>query len=379
MALQTGQVRTDYSTVSSKIRRTQQGGILAESRPTKTGIFTYNYPGGKQVREFRPEEEVFHPDSLASLAGAPVTVMHPTSNGGLVNAKTWRDVARGHVCDDVKRDGDYVASSVRILDEDTIDRIEKEGPDQLREMSCGYTADLDFTPGEFDGQHYDAIQKNIRYNHVALLPRNAGRAGRDVGLRLDGAAYALDMDVIRMDDAAVAVPPTVLDAKDFVSKAEYDTVKGQLAAATAQLAEVKTKLDAAEVAINPVNIDKLVQKRTDLITRAKAIVPAKTRSEFKTDGLSDLEIMVSAIKASGSTVKLDAEDWNSAACVKGVFSQLATQEAEVATAHAVVQEGLSQVAKTDAVDQSPKDPYTAFSQRRRDEDYKAFNGTNGSN
>ena len=38
-----------------------------------------------------------------------------------------------------------------------------------RELSCGYYCDLDETPGEYEGQRYDARQRNIRGNHLALV------------------------------------------------------------------------------------------------------------------------------------------------------------------------------------------------------------------
>ena len=43
--------------------------------------------------------------------------------------------------------------------------------------------DLEFTPGEYNGQKYDAIQKNITNNHIAIVWK--GRAGKNASLRLD--------------------------------------------------------------------------------------------------------------------------------------------------------------------------------------------------
>jgi hypothetical protein len=45
-----------------------------------------------------------------------------------------------------------------------------------RELSNGYASLIDFTPGEtVNGQHYDAVQRQIRGNHVAVVDK--GRAG----------------------------------------------------------------------------------------------------------------------------------------------------------------------------------------------------------
>lgn len=45
----------------------------------------------------------------------------------------------------------------------------------LKELSLGYNLTLDETPGEWNGQHYDAIQRDIRINHLALV--REARAG----------------------------------------------------------------------------------------------------------------------------------------------------------------------------------------------------------
>lgn len=350
-----GQVRADVSSV------TTQGGILTECRPTRVGVLTYRYPDGSTRREYRPPEEVFAKASLATLAGAPLTVFHPKTNGGLITPKTYREENRGHICDDVRQDGDFVAVSTRVLDESTLDAV-RSG--RLSEMSAGYTCDIDPTPGTTpDGQPYDVVQRNMRYNHVALLPPGTGRAGREVGLRLDGAAYTADM--LRLDDnSAVAetgkpavLPTTVLDAKDFVPRSEYETVKGQLAAATARLTEMQTKLDAADATISPAALDKLVAARVTLVTRAKALLPAKT--EFKTDGLSELEVMLGAIKLAKPSVKLDEVDAKSLAYVRGLFNGLADSAAEVKQAHGTVQEGVREVGRQDAKDQGKPVDYEA--------------------
>lgn len=42
----------------------------------------------------------------------------------------------------------------------------------------GYFCDYELTPGTFNGIHYDAVQRNIRGNHIALVEE--GRMGSDV-------------------------------------------------------------------------------------------------------------------------------------------------------------------------------------------------------
>lgn len=172
--------RYDYASGSvASHRRTPQGGLIADARLTRTGVLSYLQPDGSSWREFRPPEEVFHADSLATLAHAPLTIDHPA----IVTPNNWKGVAVGHVAGMPERDGDYVAAPLRIHDADAIDKTESG---DLQELSCGYACALDKTPGVYRGESYDAIQRNIRYNHVAAGPAGWGRAGPEVRMRLDG-------------------------------------------------------------------------------------------------------------------------------------------------------------------------------------------------
>lgn len=159
--------------------RTAQGGLRYPATLTRSGVFLYTEPDGSVRREYRPPSEVFAPEALASMRGAPVTHLHPPE--GSVRADTWRRVAVGHVGEDITTQGDHVAAHVYVQDADVLAAIEGQG---LREISLGYDTLYVASPGTTpEGEAYDGIQTRIRVNHAALVPR--GRAGASVGLRLD--------------------------------------------------------------------------------------------------------------------------------------------------------------------------------------------------
>jgi hypothetical protein len=174
-------IRYDAGRISGKVTRTPQGGLRVPAAVSRTGILEYRNPDGTVRREFRPREEVFHEDSLASLAGAPVTQFHP---GGMVSPENFGKVAVGYMGDSARQDGDVVLGTMAIQDGLAVKRVQAK---ELIELSAGYTCTIDATPGEYLGQRYDAVQREIRYNHVALLPPGAGRSGPEVALRLDAA------------------------------------------------------------------------------------------------------------------------------------------------------------------------------------------------
>lgn len=97
-------------------------------------------------------------------------------NHAPVNAANPRnDKVVGAIGSDSVFQAPYLRASLIVWDADAIKRIET---DEQREISCGYRYDPDMTPGQYGGQPYDGVMRNIRGNHVALVEN--GRAGPDV-------------------------------------------------------------------------------------------------------------------------------------------------------------------------------------------------------
>lgn len=188
------------------------GSARFPARLTRTGILEYPQTDGSVIYELRPAEEVFSEDSLDSLRAVTVTEGHPAT----INGDNWRDYAVGHVSDNVKADGIYVAADLVIKDPDTLSKVDSK---ELQELSCGYSVDLDFTPGMYEGQKYDAIQRNIRYNHVGLGPSDWGRAGPQVRV-LDG--------LPKLDDMSTQVQRTDAPANEPAKKDEAETLRKDL-------------------------------------------------------------------------------------------------------------------------------------------------------
>ncbi|EMM0835478.1 DUF2213 domain-containing protein [Enterobacter ludwigii] len=72
-------------------------------------------------------------------------------------------------------DGTYLKNSLVIWDVNSIIGVENK---QQREISSSYRYRLDMTPGEYEGEAYDGVMRDIVCNHVAIVP--SGRAGPDV-------------------------------------------------------------------------------------------------------------------------------------------------------------------------------------------------------
>ena len=169
----------DFSNAkSSKLARTPQGGLKVPARLTRIGVFKYTKADGSVIRECRKPDQVFDPVSLATFQNAPICIDHP----GEVGPDNWQAVSVGHVGEDVRRDGRYVAATLVIQDAAAIRAVERGA---LKDLSCAYDAVVTLERGSFEGEEYDAVQSQIVGNHLALLPKGGGRAGPDCTMKLD--------------------------------------------------------------------------------------------------------------------------------------------------------------------------------------------------
>lgn len=153
---------------------TAEGYLVDRPIVTSTGIFEYIKPDGSVRRELRLPEDVFDPESLESYRGKPIIVTH---DAGLITKSNVGDEQIGTIMSAGYRSGDDVRAEIIIHD---TEEMKAAG---LKELSLGYNLDLEETPGEWNGQPYDAIQRNIRINHLALV--REARAGDRARLNID--------------------------------------------------------------------------------------------------------------------------------------------------------------------------------------------------
>ena len=232
-----------YDNYSFQAIKTDEGFIKDSPIIGRTGILVYMNADGSTRREYRPPEEAFKADSLASIRGKPITMGHH----GLVSNETYsHSKPIGTVLSDGKRDGNNIRADVVIYDLNTDDR----------ELSCGYQTDLEETSGVTpEGEHYDAIQRNIVYNHLAIVPR--GRAG-NARLNMDG-EQILESEVekmskkIKLDNgieydvpAEVEVAFGAMIAKADEQKKELDAMTAKFDSATAEIEKLKQDAAKAE-------------------------------------------------------------------------------------------------------------------------------------
>lgn len=303
---------TRYDRSQLKATRTDEGYLIDTPVVGRVGIQMYRNADGSIRRELRPPEEVFKADSLATFAGKPVTDEHP---GEPVTSKNAKRLAVGIMHAEGRQDGDNVVAQITVFDDQMIDKILNGGK---RELSLGYKVDLEETPGEWDGQPYDAIQRNIRVNHLAIVPR--GRAG-NARLNLDrhdAVAVVNEEEIsmpadnlgrIRLDSGLEyqAAPEVVVAFEKMRGDNAELASKLQAVGVTVQTLEgerdtLKARVDGFAAELDSARKDALETARTELKVRAEL---EKVAESFKLDhaGKTDREVKELVIK----TVRADAD------------------------------------------------------------------------
>jgi hypothetical protein len=354
--------------------RTDNGFLKIEATVGRVGVLNYRRPDGTIQRELRPADEVFHADSLESLSMVPLTLGHPprATTGGLVAPENAAQHVIGHTGENSKRlDGDRLAANVMITHDSGINAVEAG----TRQLSPGYTTELDHTPGVWNGQPYDAIQRKIRYNHVALVER--GRAGPTVSLHLDSDAAEIDqpiinnkeeskpMDLVKINLDGVDFDVTEqakqafeqrLDAKESEVKDLSDKLAEASARADSLAADLEASKEALRKATSPEAVADAVQTRLGLERKA-----AEVLGEAKLDEMADRDIKVEVVKAVNPAVeaKLDCDVYLDAAFDLAVESHKNRQNDALASARKE-SESTRKDAKNDAVD-----VYAAFAERQK--------------
>lgn len=301
---------TDSATLGGT-RKLEDGYLVTEAFAVRTGIQLYRgaevgAADRDVVRVYRPEDEVKAPASLGTFSHAPITLGHPER----VTSDNWADLAKGEVSTEAKWEDGKIKLPLIIKDAAAINAVEAG----TRELSAGYVCRLEFTDGLTpEGEAYDAIQRDIRVNHLAIVPK--GRAGEDCRIG-DGAETwgAAPFVPDSKEDLSMSTPTTTVvlgDKAVTVSAADASAIEAFKAASAKVLQDAQDAHQAVldgkdkELAAKDAEIDKLKGAQlsdADLDKRVAARAQlmgdaAKVDGNIKTEGLSDAAIRKAVVSA----------------------------------------------------------------------------------
>lgn len=282
---------------------TDEGFLIVPGRVARSGIQQYlaselglmDRDPNELINVYRPSDEVFNVDSLASYEASDVTLEHPSE---MVNASNYNSTSVGVVHGVAVKDDDFVLANLIIKSKDAVEAVES-GKVQL---SAGYTALYDNSPGVTeDGQSYEFVQRDIKINHIAIC--NRARAGAQA--RLYDNLGVPTMIKVMLDDgqslevaddaSAKIVTAAFQDMTKRVNDAESKAEK-----ADAEKEDMKEKLDEEKKKSNDSAISERVQLIAQTMDQARKIVG----DSFTCDSVNVPTIQRTALAAKRPTV-----DW----------------------------------------------------------------------
>jgi uncharacterized protein len=174
---------------------------------SKVGVFPYS---GAQIGDsslnpdtiymvYRPENELNNNDTINSFKLVPWTDDHAMLGDGMMPAE--EKGIHGVVGQDVYYEDGYLKGNLKIFSK----KLSKLIDSGKKELSIGYRCLYDMTPGVYNGEKYDAVQRQIRGNHLATVFE--GRSGTDVAV----------LDHFKM----------TFDAKELQKMADYEKEDGE--------------------------------------------------------------------------------------------------------------------------------------------------------
>lgn len=322
---------SDWMTVP--FQRTAEGFLRGRAIVTCAGVFTYMRGDGTVQRELRLPEEVFAAETLESIRLKPVTLNHPTE---LVTSENADELQVGSLGDNPSRttqimdwdgkstdrekltDGLNCAIDMVVTKEDAIKAV----LNGKQALSMGYTCDLEETSGTWCGIDYDCIQRNIRYNHCAIV--DAARAGDNakIDLRLDSADAVLQnrlsgnpgkgdnmLKKVNLDGIEYEAEESVIKFMNGETT-RADNAEKELSSMTAERDNYKERADKAESelaqlkenTIDKAKLDEAVNAKISLLDNAK-----KAGVEFNGDE-SDEDLKKAIIMKVFPKANLDGKD-----------------------------------------------------------------------
>lgn len=252
------------------------------SKANVCGYYGREIPGGAELG-LEPDRlyQMFRdPEELAKAAptfnGLPLTSRHVP----MLVDDPQKHVVVGSTGTDAEFAPPYLRNSLVVWDGKAINAIQS---DEQRELSCSYWYRPDMTPGEYEGVRYDGVMRDIKGNHVALVPD--GRAGNDV-LVMDGSPDGGKSPTPKKEPEMTKKTTILTPRAAVVKGALFNHLRSKLAN------------DASPAALNDALNDALVGVGAGNWTRRRKGLPARLVSALKPAmdaDLADLDALLDVI------------------------------------------------------------------------------------
>lgn len=299
----------------TKRREDINGWLEVRDNPiSKVGVFPYL---GREIgaddpdriyHVYRPEEELNNPETIESFKLVPFIDEHTMLGRDGLPAE--EKGVQGVVGESISFDFPYLKANIKVLSDAAMQLIEGG----KIELSPAYRCRYEMTTGIFNGQRYDAIQRDIRGNHLALV--REGRTGPDVAVQ-DHLIFTIDSAELRIMDpeleAAIrALIVEVLAGMQSDEKKDDDLVVDEDVSEEAPEDAVEAAVEAATEAVEAAEavetVAEIIGEAAETIETAAEAVEAEVEAEAVTlDAMRREMKRLKAKVASMDTAKLMRE------------------------------------------------------------------------
>lgn len=255
---------------------------------SKVGVYPYlgssigaNEPN-KIYMVYRPADELSNEETINSFKLVPLIDDHEMLGTDATPAE--KKGVQGTTGEEIYFKDDGLYGNLKVFSESLKNLIDGG----KKELSLGYKCKYVFETGIFEGQKYDAIQTNLRGNHIALV--DEGRMGKEVSVVDEALKTVVTMDrqdikIVGDNTMTEEQIKYLLDAINGMSAKLDSLIKAEETAKDSDVksedAEEETKVEDAEVKNIKKENETLVKKVEDMEEKAKGIDEAIKKSVMK--------------------------------------------------------------------------------------------------
>lgn len=267
------------------------------------GVMTYqrdelessNPPQGlAELRVYVSPEELADPEGIATLEGMPAVIGH-----------TWQTSAGLSDCGSISGapyiQEDHLIADILLKQPEAVRRVMLPAgdPQRLEEISSAGDWGIIWEPGISPaGEAYDGYFVKLRYNHVALLPPGAGRAGASVRIINEKEAPKMEFTRVQIRNTKTGKSRVVRVANEDAPMLEEALLENE---------------EVAKSSITPEQLQAALDELTTL----------REETKVKTDRIAELEGMIQSYKDQlDSALSTDA--------VAAAAEEMAVENAEAA-------------------------------------------------
>ena len=201
------------------------------------GVFDYlgssigAEPPDKVFKVYRPADELSSQETIDSFKLLPWIDDHvmlgDDESVGAVPAE--KKGVQGVIGENVFFEDGTLFGNIKVFSSALAGLIESG----KKELSLGYRCNYDLNGGIFNGQKYDAVQRDIRGNHLALVSQ--GRMGSNVAVLDHAERLFFTIDAMELEPMTQEMKPEVKDAEPMT----LESLAAQVAEIAAWVAKQK--------------------------------------------------------------------------------------------------------------------------------------------